>query len=152
MAVGTTCPTVAEKSATLVTSPCDDIFTNSPVLGSSTNRSSPTSIKLYQVPSGSKSAGGLATGWPSRYSLRCTTTSQVLSEWTLIMPLGTDATPCVQPAPESSPYKWWPTKATSPTTLTSPDSSILDGILSATVVSFPPPLTFRILAPVVLPV
>ena len=57
---------------------------------------------LYQVPSGSKSAGGFATGCVLMKVLRSATIVQLVPV-TLKIWFGTVGTPCEQPAPERSP-------------------------------------------------
>jgi hypothetical protein len=102
---------------------------------------------LYQVPSGSKSAGGCATGWDLRNRLRFATTVRLPSGSIRQTPFAVLRRPCEQPAPEISAYIVSPMNAMSATPLTSlPIAGLvwLDGNPAATVVRCPSPPTFEI--------
>src|SRR3954463_8317454 len=104
IAVGTTCPTLAEMSTTRLIAPVCVTRSSSPWFESMGYRACLYAAMLYQVPSGSKSAGsGFATGWAAWKALRFASSDQVEPGPTLITPLGTVGTPCEQPAPASSP-------------------------------------------------
>src|SRR5262249_38205698 len=106
---------------------------------------------LYQIPSGSKSSGsGVATGWLAWNPLRLAISDQVPPGPTLITPLGTEGTPCAQPAPASSAYSWLPMKATldtPSTTLPAVGAVLVVGSALTPVATTPLGLTLEIRPP-----
>jgi len=106
---------------------------------------------LNQVPSGSKSAAsGCATGCVRWKRLRFAISDQLPSRCTRMTPLGTLGTPCEQPAPASSAYRWWLTNATLETPLTRlPSAGLvwLDGSPRATTERTPAGVTCEIRPP-----
>src|SRR3954453_608989 len=106
---------------------------------------------LNHVPSGSKSSSsGLATGCERWNALRLA----IIVQWPplpmRITPLGMPGTPWEQPAPASSPYIVWPTKATLETPVTRlPRAGLvwLDGRPRTTWVTWPLRVTFEIRPP-----
>src|SRR5690349_3804545 len=111
----------------------------------------PTAIMLNQVPSGSKSsASGWATGCVRWKRLRFAISDQLPWWPTRMTPLGTLGTPCEHPAPASSAYRWWPTKATLETPLTrlpSAGAVWLDGSPRTTTERTPAGVTLEIRPP-----
>src|SRR5450432_1307436 len=86
------------------------------------------------------------------YSLKLATIDQVPLFFILTTPLGTDLTPCEQPAPASNAYKSFPINSTSATPeINPPPVVMLDGSWSVTVVRTPCGLIFETRPPVGLP-
>src|SRR5580704_289211 len=133
---------VCEMSITRLTWPSGVTVSTSWWLGSTAYRRPSALTRLYQVPSGSKSArSGLAAGCDIKKALRSATwVTRWCSGSTRRTALTVPARPCEQPAPASTAYSRRPMKATSATPLTKLPTAalvVLDGNPSTTVARLP---------------